>query len=508
MVSIKSLSLFAQVLALSPLALAANLDVTTSSGKVEGFIDPGFPKVAQFLSIPFAEAPVGKLRFAPPVAKSKVSGTLKNKAFGPACPQFFSKIPTIYSVDAPGFQLNGTYTGEDCLSVSVWSPKSAVPKKAVALGGLPVVVFIHGGGLIRGGANTSYQYPQPWVQRSQEHIVVEFNYRLTIFGFPHAAGLPLTGQNLGLLDQRLAIEWVSTNIAAFGGDPKAITLWGQSGGAQAVDYYNFAYPSNSLLKGIILDSGSANIPAITQELNTTGFSTVADNVGCRNLGPTAELACMRKVPVDTIIAFVKNFTDGPVLAVESDPFLPITDNVTRFDNYTLRYQAGLFSKKPAIVGSNANEGNALAPFSPSGVNATLAFLIGESLIGCSTAKTSANRYAAGVSTHRYYYTGNFSNISPRPWEGAYHSSELPLIFGTAGQEYHANTAFEDQVSHDMQDSYLAFIKSGPAALTKRGWPEYSPAGEAYEWAANGTVSQLVPVKGIDAVCASLPPPPI
>jgi carboxylesterase type B len=92
-----------------------------------------------------------------------------------------------------------------------------------------------------------------------------------------------------------------------------------------------------------------------------------------------------------------------------------------------------------------------------------------------------NRYALSVPTYRYLYAGNFTNISPRPWEGAYHCSELPMFFGTSGIAHGGSTPFELVVSRSMQDMYLAFITDGPAGLETKGWKAYTPNGAVLEF---------------------------
>jgi acetylcholinesterase len=123
---------------------------------------------------------------------------------------------------------------------------------------MPVFVWYFGGGFLQGGTSSLYFNPQSWVQRTQGHIVVTVNFRSNIFGFPNAANL--TDQNLGLLDQRLALEWVRDNIANFGGDPSKIVAWGQSARAIAYDYLNFAYPEDPIVNGMILDSNTTFYP--------------------------------------------------------------------------------------------------------------------------------------------------------------------------------------------------------------------------------------------------------
>lgn len=170
------------------------------------------------------------------------------------------------------------------------------------------------------------------------------SYRLNIFGNPSAAGLNVTGgANYGLLDQRLALEWVRSNIASFGGDPSKITLWGQSAGAGSTDYYNFAYPDDPIIAGIILDSSSAiSSPGKAVDPTYSNFTFVAGQLGCGNLTADSELTCMRKVNQSLIENFLLQYLDGgkrPPLS-----FTPVVDNVTVFGNYTARALAGNFTR--------------------------------------------------------------------------------------------------------------------------------------------------------------------
>jgi carboxylesterase type B len=148
--------------------------------------------------------------------------------------------------------------------------------------------------------------------------------------------------NLGLLDQRLALEWVRSNIANFGGDTSKITLWGQSAGAASTDYYNFSYPDDPIIAGMIMDSSSAIGSAPSNDPAGTNFTFVASQFGCGNMTAEAELACMKKVCSADIEAFLKSYQDNGTSP--SISFTPIVDNVTRFANYTARALAGNFTK--------------------------------------------------------------------------------------------------------------------------------------------------------------------
>lgn len=169
------------------------------------------------------------------------------------------------------------------------------------------------------------------------------SYRLNIFGFPNAAGQNQNEYNLGLLDQRLAVEWVRSNIASFGGDPTRITLWGQSAGAGSVDYYNFAYPDDPIVTGLIMDSGTALHPTLlAYDPIHTNFTFVAGQLGCGGLDADVELECMRKVSFSVIEEFLESYSNNGTSP--SLNFSPVPDDVTAFSNYTSLALAGNYSK--------------------------------------------------------------------------------------------------------------------------------------------------------------------
>lgn len=144
------------------------LVVQTSSGEVHGFINQTAPLVRQFLGVPYAEPPLGALRFAPPQTKTK-GGPISATAFAPSCMQQFSNSSTIYTAEVPQFLINGGQS-EDCLYLHIWAPvpKKDHPQKLA----LPVFLYIPGGGFTSGGANSLYKIPDKWIQRTQSHIVI------------------------------------------------------------------------------------------------------------------------------------------------------------------------------------------------------------------------------------------------------------------------------------------------------------------------------------------------
>lgn len=240
--------------------------------------------------------------------------------------QQISTAATVYSTYMPEFLINGGQS-EDCLYLNVYAPSRPTS------GSLPVFVYIPGGGFTTGGADSLYKIPDQWIQRTQSHIVITMNYRVNVFGFPAAEG---ARQNAGLLDQRMVVEWARDNVAAFGGNPDQMVLWGQSAGAASTGMYGYSYPDDLVVKGLISDSGSSSTLAKAYG-NYTAFSTLASLVGCGNLDAADEVECVQKVDAQTLESVYSNHTS--ILS-----FAPMADNITCFSNTTDRLAQGLVTK--------------------------------------------------------------------------------------------------------------------------------------------------------------------
>ncbi|CAJ2512647.1 Uu.00g007660.m01.CDS01 [Anthostomella pinea] len=514
----------------------------TTSGMFAPYIADSHPDVASFLDIPYAENPTGALRFAPPVAakpRTANGSVVLAKNLPNGCFQYISTFlqDTIIPDVVTEFLLqkrDHANTTEDCLHLTIYAPKAAVEQAAIGRRSprqpardvgynpkreqkpaLPVVVWIHGGGYGFGGNNVPFQLASDWVQRSQEHIVVQVQYRLNFLGFPNAAGMASDeaasqGLNLALLDQRLAVEWVRDNIASVGGDPSRITLWGHSAGGYSVDAYPFAWQSDPIVIGVIANSANAVGlgQSATDSSNHTVFSTAASRLGCGNTSsPAEELACMRAVPSADLKAFIQ---DGGALA-DGLAFFPVVDNVTVFSNYTDLLISGRHAHIPLLTGTLTDEGSAVVPadFEGSETATELPPALAPAAQGyklttqCTTLQEVRARAESNLTTYQYYYAGNFSNISPRPWLGAYHSSELPLIFGTYDLRG-TGSELEHSTSLTMQDRFSAFVKDPVNGLKNGGWlPSTGSAGSPMmEWAADGIVEQSTDIDGLREECVS------
>ncbi|KAI0404700.1 carboxylesterase [Xylaria palmicola] len=450
--------------------------VEASTGSYTGLQDPVYGAVRVFRSIPYARSPVGKLRWKPPVALPLSSRHSYSHRFSPSCPQYLSRSLSLWNSNITNFSISpgdqsyhagdmAQTSSEDCLNLAIWTPINVTSK-----GLLPVGLFVPGGSFRGGGLDAPYYNPAGWVNRSQQHIMVAVNYRVNIFGFPNAAGLAT--QNLGILDQRFALEWVYDNIEAFGGDPDRITLWGHSAGALSVDTLNFAYPDEPLAAGLFLMSGTAmRTFAQGDDALQTNFSFVARHLGCDfPKDAEAELECMQQVPVTLISNFVGHYGDNRTRP--SLFFRPTADDETIYKNYTERAVKGLISRIPALVSTTSNEQSSLIEYPVNnligGPNKTAVDKGTLNIFICPAYNTSNVRADNNLTTYRYEYVGNYSNITPYSWMGAYHGADLPMIFGTYNISGGA-TEFQKVVAERMQDYVFAFLADPQYGLARLGW---------------------------------------
>ncbi|CAE6419611.1 unnamed protein product [Rhizoctonia solani] len=239
-----------------------------------------------FLGIPFAQPPVGPLRFKPPVPWAPVNSTTINATLdGASCEQ---NVP-----------FTDNRISEDCLTLNVWKPTNVKGK-------LPVMVWIYGGGFYQGEIQ---RYPGTYLLERASKIgkpivYVAMNYRLGIYGFPPGQAATHAGaHNLAFKDQRLALQWVRDNIGFFGGDSDKVTIFGVSAGAISAAYQSFYNEGKigRLFRGMILESGSPTTLSAAgpnDPVREIGFQFLTNATNCSN--STAPFECIRNAPPDVL----------------------------------------------------------------------------------------------------------------------------------------------------------------------------------------------------------------
>jgi para-nitrobenzyl esterase len=468
---------------------AAAQKVHTEAGTVEG-VPTSDAQVIAFKGIPYAAPPVGNLRWAPPQPSAPWQGTLIAKDFGHHCIQFGTNADMVFLDPGPS---------EDCLNLNVWAPAHAKP------GSLPVMVWIFGGGFTTGATSEPRQDGQ--FLANHHVVVVSMNYRLGMLGYftspeltkespHHASG------NYGLMDQAAAIAWVARNIRAFGGDPKNITIFGESAGSFSVSAQMSSPVSKSLISKAIGESGagfwSQSIPfqpLSERETHDAELTQKALN--------TTSLAELRKTPAETL-ANTAAFRD-------SRAFPPGIDGYFLPDTLANLYAAGEEAHIPLLAGWNADESrysatHAHPPITADSWNklAHLAFKDkADAFLQQYPASTdaevlrSAGDYASDkfivyttwrwlessvASSHAPVYRYRLDLVPPGDkfhpaGIGAFHSDDIEYVFGTLDSRQQAVWRPEDRaLSAQIQQYWTNFARTGdPNGPGLPAWPAYKPA---------------------------------
>ncbi|KAI1141093.1 alpha/beta-hydrolase [Hypoxylon sp. FL0543] len=298
-----------------------------------------------FMNIKYAHDTSGSRRFAPPEPYIPPIGIeVEAKAPGPACPQSKEALPPFFDETVE--------ISEDCLNLRISRPAGTNANDE-----LPVVVWLHGGGVIKGSAYDSHFDPENLLELStalkKPVIYVALNYRLTIFGF---AQLPILknqkSMNVGLRDQRVGLEWIKNNIRAFGGDPDRVTLFGQSAGGTFASMHLLAYGGKegvpfTQVWAISGPPGTAlNVTSDVVELHTR---TVAENVQCRADKDEDILKCLRTVPVEKLTEAAMEHSRNNHPPYGALTFFPSVDGDFIPDRHTVLYKSGNFVKGIPIV---------------------------------------------------------------------------------------------------------------------------------------------------------------
>ncbi|KAI0129630.1 carboxylesterase [Xylariales sp. AK1849] len=476
--------------------------VKTSSGPVNGHAASNDTDVSEYLGIPYANPPVDGLRWQTP-GKYTGTATINGSDFGYACMQaspLLSAADSIAGIDnqtVNGGLSSGTPQSEDCLTLNVWTrPQTGEASKAV-------MIWIHGGSFTSGSSRDSL-YDGQYIAEEQDIVLVSINYRLNIFGFP---GNPTSAPNLGLLDQRMAVEWVRDNIAGFGGDPDRIVVFGQSAGASSVDIHSYAFADDPIAAGFLCESGTATSFGLqNQGAASDLWFKAANQVGCDGGASQADavFSCMMSMTSRRLANNVPAIGLGDTNGL---PYGPVIDNKLVFSDYDTRKPAA----KPMMVGNTDDEAGLFKWLVPSSTDVPQSFwnTINNQAFTCPTGLRASLNVLNGNPTWRYRWFGVFPNLvlSWFPLNGAWHGSELPSVFNTTPSNAIPNTEEQDTIGKYMRGAWAAFAKDTVDGLNKYdGWPEYSTKGQTLvRLALNNTVGpNLDTGDAYDAACTGIP----
>ncbi|WP_158602057.1 carboxylesterase/lipase family protein [Pararobbsia silviterrae] len=457
----------------------------------QGTVDSGF---SVFKGIPYAQPPVGDLRWKPPVPAEKNTAVVDATRYGPASAQN-ALAGDVLDIAAPKDQ------SEDCLHLNVWSPAHA------ANASLPVMVWIHGGWFARG---SSRQYPSGVLAKKGNVVVVTLDYRLGPFGFlahprltaespDHSSG------NDGLRDQIAALQWVRRNIQAFGGDPDRVTIFGQSAGGYSVCYLLASPLTKGLFRAAIMQSGTCELrgpqPARRAEQlgirlsNTVQCEDTRDVLACLRQKSTAEI--LAALPSSATLRSPVNYRpnqDGEVLPGsarqliidgagknipvmigstidDASRFVPSTSTREEWADYVRKRWPKLADTILALYPADTDaDAHAVA------VRAAT-----EMVFGCSALATA--KAIAGNGTPVYLYLFTYVPERGRRLKiGAFHAAELPYVFGNLNQTNSPGYGPDDvRLSDALIAIWSRFAATGdPNGPGLPAWPRYVPTADTIQ----------------------------
>jgi para-nitrobenzyl esterase len=443
----------------------------------------------EYLGIPYAAPPVGKLRWRPPQAPLRLQSTLRTTHFAPTCAQ------------APRGAFASPSEAEDCLYLNVFVPRDAATDHVTLR---PVMLWIHGGGLFSGESN---DYDASALVRAGA-IVVTVNYRIGALGFLSQPALNAEGHayaNYGLMDQQAALHWVQANIAAFGGDSHKVTIFGQSGGATSVLAQLASPAAAGLFQRAIVQSGTRIAPYTQHEALAAGEAFAAA-AGC----PDQSAQCLRALDVQQILRH------QTAIAAYIGTRFPVVDGTIVTRTAQQAFERGEFNRVPVVNGLVADEQAFFMPEIMTGApplgadgyerflqtfGATRSASLHAAYPLASYASPSEAEIAATqdlkICTARYLdrnwanyvpvYAYQFEDRDAPSYFGpvsypmrAYHTAELQYLFprfhGGAGTA-HPLDAAQQALAQRMVADWTRFAASGAPPAT---WPRYSAASDSIE----------------------------
>jgi len=476
---------WAAVAFVSGLLAQTSKPVRTQSGLVQGTLEDG---VTVYKDIPFAAPPLGDLRWRAPQPAVAWTGVRNADKFAPACMQ----VPIVY----PALGMDAVATNEDCLYLNVWTPAKS-PKDRLA-----VMVWIYGGGFTAGGTSLAGYDGTNLAKKGV--LLVSIAYRLGAFGF--MAHPELTAEqgghsgNYGLLDQIAGLQWVKRNIAAFGGDPRRVTIFGESAGGIAVSMLSASPLAKGLFQGAISESGGNFGPE--RQSGSEGGENM-DSLATAEKNGTALLA---KLGAASIADARKRSAED--ILKNSPPGLggswPIFDGyVLVGDQYKL-YEARRYNDTPVLIGTNSDEGALFVPFVkadayqktirtgygeyadkilaayPGGSDAealrSARDMFRDATFAWPTWTWARLQSKTGKGNVYVYY---FSHRPPYPnapqfkdW-GAAHAGEIAYVFGNFSAAMPAAAA-DRTVSEEISSYWVNFAKKGdPNGSGLPPWPAFT-----------------------------------
>ena len=451
------------------------------------FVGKKAENIISYKGIPFVgQQPVGNLRWKAPVDVTPNDGVYEAYYYG--------KAP-VQEVGDPAAEYG---TGEDCLYLNVWKADKEAAKKK------PVIVWIYGGAFDVGGATDPMYDCTNLLKENPDVIIVTVNYRINVFGFFHLSHLSdgkdyPDAQNLGLLDQLKGLKWVHENIAAFGGDPDNVTIWGESAGAGSCTLLPLIKGSHQYFKRVIAQSGApAQTRSTEQAIACT--NSLMEKLGCKTVADLLKISAedIMKVWAPILGLYsalgIRTMPERDGIYLPFDPWEAYANGAAKDIEFlqgcdkdemntfmgalgvdawnawakerTAEKFAQLTDKEKALVESYLNDiqGESYEPT----VN-----LFSQMMFIAPQIRLSEEHTKSGGKSYTFYYRVE----SSQPYIKAGHASELPVVFAHPEIQEFTGRAYDETFSKTMRKMWIQFAKTGNPSLSAAE----SPDGKAHEW---------------------------
>ena len=447
------------------------------------FVGTETENILSYKGIPFVgEQPVGKNRFKKPVPFGKDEGVYEAFHFGKGSLQPETK-------DDLGAL---AVLGEDCLYLNIWKNTANPSAKK------PVMVWIHGGGFTQGSTINPLYDGSNFVKDNGDVIFVSIAYRLGGLGFLHLSHLPdgqdyPDAQNLGLLDQVMALKWIHENIAGFGGDPDNVTIFGESAGGGSVTMLPLIPEARGYIRRVIAQSGTPVFSSSTEEA-ITAANELLEALGCKTVADLLALPPEKVADTAGQLLGLRDWPerDGRIVPLDPyDAYLKGEAKEIDFLQGCNKDEMGQFAYFMTPEGFTEYFGARYAyrfsTMTPEDVAKAQSFMdnipgnlfhkrfkFGDQMYFIAPVfRMSENRTAAGGKTYHYFFRVETSI----PYFLSGHAAEMPAVLNNPQDTFYSGRPYDDTFNHTMQRMWVNFATKGDPSLTA----EESPTGEAIHW---------------------------
>ncbi|WPP42601.1 carboxylesterase/lipase family protein [Paenibacillus hunanensis] len=455
-----------------------NTLIRTQYGEVQGIRQDG---AVIWRGIPYAEPPVGDLRFQPPQPPKPWQEPRDATQFGPVCEQPDSELEQAFPAHVRPVK------SEDCLYLNIWASDTSTPDR-------PVMVWIHGGAFVTGAGSLPF-YDGTSFAVNGDMVVVTINYRLGPLGFLDLSsyGMP-DSANLGLQDQIAALNWVRSNIAAFGGDPERITVFGESAGAMSVASLLAMPAAKGLFRAAIMQSGASQVLAPSTARGVT--EAMIRTLG----GQSGDASVLMQASAQQLLQAASRLHESSEAGLLTMPFQPVLHAQTLPVEPVRAIQDGAAKGVALMIGTNQDEGRMFINRSEHMMDKGVAGQRLEAMTGQDVALLlerypetiegqaqiltdlffwrAAIQYAEAQLTHApvWMYRFDWNQPGHEFFGTATHATEIPFVFNNVAMLERSGVKLDEQtvnLANQMQRAWITFAHTATPTTLEIPWTDYN-----------------------------------